>query len=85
MSEKWLKISEHLRTVLLLAFALPVMALYFDWFKDSDFFTIRRLNNIKNLAILLYIIVYVVELRMKLKQQALEIEKLKTKLLRYEK
>ena len=85
MSEKWITISEHLRTVLLLAFAFPIMALYFEWFNNKAPFTNDRLNDLKNIAIILYIIIYVLELRLKLKIKSDEIALLKTRLQQNEK
>ncbi|MBO3117905.1 hypothetical protein J4050_14205 [Winogradskyella sp. DF17] len=85
MNWKWIKIIEYFRTALLLAFAFPIIAQYFHWIKDSEFFTKDKLEDIKNIAILLYIIVYIIELRVKLKYKDNEIANLKTRLLHYEK
>jgi hypothetical protein len=84
MRYRWVVVLDYFRIVLLLGFALPVMAMYFDWFKDSTFFTEERLNTIKNSAILFYIIVYVIELKLKLKIKDNDIAVLKTKLHKYE-
>jgi len=85
MNQKWIKVIEYFRTFLLVAFALPIMAQYFNWFKDSDFFTKDKLDTLKNIAILLYILVYIIELRIKLRHKDNEIARLKTLLLQYEK
>lgn len=85
MRSTWLRISEYLRTILLLGFIFPIVSIYFNWFKDSTSFSRETLHDIKNIAILLYIIVYVIELRLKISDKNIEIAKLKTKLLEYEK
>jgi hypothetical protein len=81
----WIALLSGLRTFLLVIFAFAILSLRFEWFGNNALLTEDVLNNTKSLAVIIYGILYIIELKLILKQKDNELAKLKTRLLQYEK
>ncbi|MCB0398810.1 MAG: hypothetical protein KDD26_04155 [Winogradskyella sp.] len=81
----WISVLSMLRTIALLIWVLAFFSFKFGWFDDSEFITSKLVKDIRNLGVISYLILYLFELRLTVKQKNDEIAKLKTKLLVYEK
>lgn len=80
----WIIILNNLRAICLLVFVLAYMSHRFNWFESIEMLNKENLNSFRNLAIVLYGLFYIIELKLKLKEKDNIIAKLKTKLLSYE-
>lgn len=81
----WISILSTLRTITIFIWAIAFFSFKFGWFDDLEIINSQLLKNIKNLSIILYLILYLFELRLTIKQKNDELAELKTKLLQYEK
>jgi hypothetical protein len=73
------------RTVLLLIFAFAFLSIRLDLFENHVIFTEEVLRNLTNLVVVIYGILYIVELKLIVKQKDKMLAMLNTRLLQYEK
>lgn len=79
----WITIFNTLNTIALLIWVVAALAVKFEWFHEN-FMSENTLETIYDLSIIAYVLLLIVELRLKVKYKDGEIAKLKTKLLKYE-
>ncbi|WP_299524834.1 hypothetical protein [Winogradskyella sp.] len=83
-TKNWISVLGTLKVIAILVWAFAFLSSRLGWFDDSEIITQQILKNLKYLGIILYLILYLFELRLTVKQKDTEIAKLKTKLLEYE-
>lgn len=80
----WITVLAGIRTFLLVIFSFTFLSLRLGWFQNSGVLTEEVLNDIINLTVIVFGVLYILELKLKLKQKDTQLAKLKTKLLQYE-
>ncbi|WP_299127894.1 hypothetical protein [uncultured Winogradskyella sp.] len=83
-TKKWISILSYLKTIAILLWAFTFLSHQFNWFENVNLIATDSLKDFRNLAVVLYMIVYLIELRLTVKEKTIEIAKLKTKLSHYE-
>jgi hypothetical protein len=81
----WVSLLTGFRIFLLMIFAFALLCSERDWFGNSTMLTHEVLRNIENSAIIIYGIVYIIQLKLMVKQKDDALAVLKTRLLEYEK
>jgi len=81
----WIKLTNNLRYLFLILYVLCVLIITFNWYKNFEFLNSVDLNKIGILFIIVYSVLYVIELKLTIKLKNSEIADLKSQLLIYEK
>ncbi len=84
-SANWIYTLKIIKLIGLFIWALCFIADNFGWFESTEIMNSELLKTIKYLGILIYLLSYLFELKFVVKEKDIEISKLKTKLLNYEK
>ncbi len=77
---KWRSFINNLKLLMLLIFMIAALSRRFGWFESFNTLDAVTLNEIEKLSVLFYGILYIIELRMTVKQKDKEIIHLKTQL-----
>ncbi len=80
----WISTLSSLRIVLLIVFVLTSLGQRLNWFESIELMTAETLTMIRYLLILIYGVIYIIELKISLKHKNNEIKELKVKLNRNE-
>ena len=76
----WTGLLSGLRIVLLIIFAVSAIGLRLGWFDSVSFLTDDNLKGLRYLSLLLYAIVYIIELKLTIRGKNNEINTLKSQL-----